>query len=124
MITQSTWSQAAQNELARAIAQEHIGVVKDQVDAGVAKLWHCKDDHDECYIVTRLEPAPKELCFVCAAGTGALKFGKEFIARADELNIPVRCHVSADKKGIMRLWQRLQFNPSEIVLRRSLKGAS
>src|SRR4051812_42887094 len=98
MMKHIAWTQDAQAQLTRAIAPEYIHVIKDQVDTGVAKLWHCKDKNSECYIVTRLEPAPLELCFVCAAGTGALKFGKIIMDSARKENVPMRCHVSSTEK--------------------------
>lgn len=115
MIKLEAWSEAAARELLRATSQEVLPLIRSEVERGVSQLYHCQDDYSDCYIVTRMEAAPVEWCFVAAAGHGCMKYARMFVAEGKARGISMRCHVVKD--SLLRLWGRLGFEVSEQVLR-------
>ena len=118
MIRLEPWSDFAERELVRV---EGLGVVdvKREVQEGVSQLWHCADaDGSNGYVVTRLEQRPSgvEWVFVAGVGRGFYKFIAVFIKAALEAGVPIRAHVN--RRGMVRMYDRIGFRVSEYVLRR------
>lgn len=117
MIRLEPWNDFAERALVRV---EGLGVldVKREVEEGISQLWHCTDaDGSGGYVVTRLERRPSGLEWVLVAGVGRgfQKFAPLFINAAREKGVPVRAHVN--RRGMVRMYDRLGFRVSEYVLR-------
>ena len=123
MIRLEPWSDFAEHALERV---EGLGVVdvKREVEEGISQLWHCADaaDGGRGYVVTRLEQRPSGVEWVFVAGVSVgksacfYKFIDVFINAALEAGVPIRAHVN--RRGMVRMYDRIGFRVSEYVLRR------
>jgi hypothetical protein len=118
MIRLEPWNDFAERALVRV---EGLGIVdvKREVLEGISQLWHCTDaDGSNGYVVTRLERRDSglEWVFVAGVGKGFYKFVQVFIDAALEAGLPIRAHVN--RRGMVRMYDRIGFRVSEYVLRR------
>lgn len=123
-IVQIAWSDTVDQALARALPNPVIrDIVAAEVRAGVSRLWHCRDDRHEAYVVTRVDLNPAQLVIVAFEGSGMRAFGPWFIERANQAGIPVRAHVT-DLRVERLLRMGLQFKRSEVILLRDVEAAA
>ena len=115
MIKLVPWSDDAERQILRAASPDTLPLIRDEVQLGIAQLWHAKDDFADCYIVTRLETRPVEWVFVAAAGRGVFHYGRMMVAEGKRRQLSMRCHVISG--SVLRLWRKLGFQTSEYVLR-------
>jgi hypothetical protein len=115
MIKQIPWSAAAESHMRHEAAGQCIPYLRAEVEAGVAKLWHCKDDVSEAYMVTRFDRNPDELVVCYFEGQGMQKFCGQFVNEAHARGITVRAHTT--QPLVARLVRRIGFTQSEFVLR-------
>ena len=112
-IREIPWQPGIDDKL-RVSARGDLEIIKHQVTQGVAQLWHCLSENNECFVVTRIDPGP-ELVIVLGEGSGLFEFAPHFLNIARKQNIPLRTHVQ--RKGLIRMWSRLGVNIDEYVLR-------
>lgn len=91
-----------------------LAIIKRQVINNIAQLWRCKSKKNLCYVVTRIDPGP-ELVIVAGQGSGLVEFAPEFLKVAKRSGARVRTHVQ--RKGLIRLWNRLGLTVDEYILR-------
>jgi len=112
-IVSISWNSEMDNVL-NVAARGDLEIIRDQVQRGVAMLWKCHSEKSEGYVVTRLDPGP-EFVIVAAAGSGFFEFAPEFLKIARQQGVTVRTHVQ--RKGLIRMWNRLGLNVDEYILR-------
>lgn len=123
-VTQEAWSDRADQALARALPNAVIrDIVAAEVRAGVSRLWHCRDELHEAYVVTRVDLNPTQLVCVAFEGSGMRAFGPWFIERANAAGIPLRAHV-VDPRVERLLRMGLKFKRSEVILLREAEAAA
>jgi hypothetical protein len=115
MIRRVPWSDEAAAHMRHPAAGDCITYLRAEVESGVARLWHCKDEFSEAYMITRLDRNPDELVLCYFEGTGMQKFCGELVAAAHAQGIPVRAHTT--QPLVARLGRRIGFKQSELVLR-------
>lgn len=115
MIGQVPWTPEVEARMQSPAAGQCLAWLKREVEAGVAKLWHCQDERDEAYMVTRLDRHPDELVVCYFEGSGMRKFGAEVVAAARTRGVPVRAHTT--QRAVARLLRPLGFAGAEMVLR-------
>lgn len=108
-----SWNAEAEQGL-RVSAGADLGIIRQEVEAGVCELWHCISDSDQAYVVTRRE-LPKEWVLVCGEGSGFHEFAPVFIKAAKARKLSIRTHVK--RRGMIKLWARYGLNLDEFVLR-------
>ena len=113
LIVEIPWHDEHDDKL-RIAARGDLDIVKNQVQQRVAQLWRCTSEKNSMLVVTRVDPGP-ELCIVLGEGSGLLEFAPYFIREAKKNNMGIRTHVT--RKGLIRLWSKLNINVNEYVLR-------
>jgi hypothetical protein len=116
MIREIAWTQDVHERLEHPAAADALPFLRREVEAGVSQLWECQDDGRTLYVVTRLDRNPDEWVMCYARGSGAVHFGREFVALADRKGWRMRAHTT--NPAVERLTRRLGFQRSEIVMRR------
>ena len=115
LIRQLPWSAEAEAHLKSAAAERCLAPLRDEVQRGIAQLWHFKDDTDEAYCITRTDLNPREFVVCYFEGSGLTKFGKVLRDAAHAKGIPMRAHTS--QPAVARLIRRLNMKIQEYVLR-------
>lgn len=110
-----SWSESAERELLRCVGANVMPHVRAEVERGQSQLWHAFDDEADAYIVTRMESAPLEWCFVACAGRGVMRYARMLVDEGKARGLSMRCHVVDESRA--RLWSRVGFRTSEYVLR-------
>lgn len=110
------WNKNTDDKL-KVSAGTDLEIIKNQVNKGIAQLWHCLSKNNEAYIVTRIEKLGNgyELCLVCGEGSGFFEFAPVFLNFAREKNISFRTHTK--RRGLIKMWAKLSVNIDEYVLR-------
>lgn len=121
MIRQVPWSAEAEAHMQNEAGRQCMPYLRAEVRAGVAKLWHCRDEVSQAYMVTRLDRNPDELVVCYFEGTGMQKFGRVLIEASHARGVPVRAHTT--QPLVARLLRRIGLSQSEIVLRSRPKAA-
>lgn len=123
-VNQIAWTSDVDQALARALPNPVIrDIVAAEVRAGVSRLWHCRDELHEAYVVTRVDLNPSQLVVVAFEGSGMRAFGPWFIERAHAAGIPVRAH-TVDPRVERLLRMGLKFKRSEVILLREADKAA
>jgi hypothetical protein len=120
MIRLEPWSDLAAHTLKR-VAGLDLSNIRREVEQGVAQLWHCVDsDGNGGYVVTRVEQLGnrREWVWLAGAGKGFLVFAPLFLKAAQEQGLSVRVYIN--RPGMRRLYDRLGFHVSEVVMRKFL----
>lgn len=107
------WTNDIDDKL-RVAARGDLEIIKNQVQSGVAQLWHCQSEKHDAYVVTRIDPGP-ELVIVAGEGSGFMAFVPDFVAVARRSNATIRTHVQ--RRGLIRMWARFGLKLDEYVLR-------
>lgn len=116
MIRTEPWSDAAEIQLSRCVGAAIMPHIRAEVARGQCQLWHATDEEGaDAYIVTRIEGAPLEWCFVACAGVGVMRYARLFVEEGKRRGLSMRCHVIDSARA--RLWGRVGFKVSEYVLR-------
>lgn len=115
MIKRIPWSVEVDVRLTHQAGRDCVPWLREQVIAGVAKLWHCVDGKHEAYIITRMCLTPPELVICYAEGTGLHRFAPEFIAAARAKGVPMRAHTTS--QFMVRYARRFGFELQEYVMR-------
>lgn len=92
--------------------------VKRQVEKGIAQLWRCESERNAAWCVTRLDrdACGFEWVVVLFEGSGLHEFVPLFLQAAKDRNIPVRAHMDARRKGLLRMLKRYGAVAREVVV--------
>ena len=112
-IREIKWSADAEDGL-RVAARGDLDIIKAEVIAGISRLWHCKSESSEAFIVTRIDDE-NEVCIVAGEGAGFREFIPAFVAWWREQGYSIRVHVQ--RKGLIRLFERVGITFDHYVLR-------
>ena len=109
------WGDDAQAAFVSPEGVHCIPILAAEVRSGRAKLFRATDRADLAWIITRFEPANRELCVCYIEGSGIVKFCRELRDVALAQGYSIRAHTT--QPGIARLMRRLGAVQAEIVLR-------
>jgi len=118
MIRLTTWSDAAERQLGRALNPNGITDIRDEVRRGISQLWELSDELGQAgYAVTRLERYPSgiEWCWVACAGRDFMKYARLMQQEAERRGLTVRVHLTS--RAMQRWYSRLGFKVSETIMR-------
>jgi imidazolonepropionase-like amidohydrolase len=115
MIRAIQWNDEAESHMRHPAAGKCIEYLKREVAQGISKLWHCQDETDEAYMVTRVDSNPTELVVCYFEGSGLIKFGRQIVAAAHARKIPVRIHTV--QEPVARLCRRVGLQHRETIMR-------
>jgi len=115
MISPVPWTEEAELHMQHPAAGKCIEYLKLEVAQGVSKLWHCRDEEDEAYMITRLDSNPTELVVCYFEGSGLVKFGREVVEAAHARKVPVRIHTV--QESVARLCRRIGIWNRETIMR-------
>lgn len=120
MIRLVPWSETAERML-DCVPGITLAELKKEYDSGAhVQLWEFSDESGRAgYAVTRLERKDCWYEWVWLAGVGRdlKKFVPTFAKVSLDAGIPVRTYVQ--RRGLVRMYERLGFRVSEYVMRRS-----
>ena len=112
-IREIEWCQKAEEGLIVSLGDD-LGVIRLEVQKGIARLWSCESESGGGYIVSRMDDL-NEICIVAGEGKGFYEFMPVFLDWCRQQGCSVRTHVK--RKGLIRMWKKLGVTLDEYVLR-------
>lgn len=104
-----SWTKQTDRDIAQAAGAD-LPLIREQVKAGQADLYHLESDHTDLLVVARSETAVtgKELVIVCVQGQGMKDAGPVLMDAAKRQGFKtIRYH--CENPAVQRLYQRYGF---------------
>lgn len=124
-VTQHEWTDDTPEKL-RGACSGYVETIKEEVQAGQAKLFHLESETADLWVVLRFESSPDgdEMVVVCVGGHGMASVGEFLISEAARQGLSaIRYH--CQNEAVQRLYERYGIAGKEVerVYKIELGGA-